>query len=128
MVHRRLRLWSAGRGLDGQVPEPGHAVEMVRNDGVPNEGPVLPGEDRYVGASGHLPEEAGVARSQVAPDVSGHRGDGEDVQPLWDRKGEQEGHGVIHAGVAVDDQGEAGHGSASPASPVNRKRRDRPPG
>ena len=52
--------------------------------------------------------EAAFALGPVAGDVAGDGGDGQHLQ-LGRGEGQQQGHGVIHAGVAVDDQGQARH-------------------
>ena len=67
-----------------------------------------PAMDRDVLAPGDLPDHAGVALGPAAGDVAGDGGDGQHLQ-LGRGEGQQQGHGVIHAGVAVDDQGQARH-------------------
>jgi hypothetical protein len=79
-------------------------VEMAGLDGVAHHGPGAAGDHRHVLAAGNLTQDAGVAGGERGADIAGDGGDPQDVQPLGRREGEEEGDGVIDAGVTVDDQ------------------------
>jgi hypothetical protein len=70
--------------------------------------------DGHVLAPGDLPDDAGVARRQVRRDVAPDGGDGQKVQPVPRGEGQQQGYGVVDAGIAIDDEG-GGHAPVSTA-------------
>ena len=72
---------------------------------LPYERPVAAGGDRDVGPSGKLEDPSRVDVGPGERRVAVDRGDGTDVEVA---RGEQDGEGVVVAGIAVDDDGGAG--------------------
>jgi hypothetical protein len=60
------------------------------------------GGDRYVAAVGEGDEAQGVVETLSCGDISGNYGDGADIE-LGRVEGEHESHGVVGAGVGVED-------------------------
>jgi hypothetical protein len=70
----------------------------------PFQGPGSPPSDGHVIASDEREDAQGVARGLLDGDVAGHGGDGEQVE-VGVPAGQHQGHGVVVAGVYVQDHG-----------------------
>ncbi|KAG0733178.1 hypothetical protein G6F23_013599 [Rhizopus arrhizus] len=67
------------------------------------------GKHRHVGAANDVAELEGVADGVLQADIAGGDGQGDHVMPFIG-KGHQQGQGVVHTGVGVDQQGDlVGH-------------------
>ena len=104
----------AGGGLGGRlehrhVAQARGAVERVGLDGAAHQRPLATGVDRHVLAAGDQAQDAGVAGRQLGVDVAGHRGDPDQVEDVGGGEGEEQGDGVVDAGIAIDDEGGSGH-------------------
>src|SRR6266852_1355694 len=58
---------------------------------------------RNVGPPRQLEKAQRVGRGEIDRDVAGHGGDAEEVETLGLGEGEQDGDGVVLAGIGVDD-------------------------
>ena len=79
-------------------------MELARPGWGPFQRPFGAAEDGHVFTAGDLAHHPGVALGQMSGDVAAYGADGQQLQ-LGGGEGQEERHGVIHAGVAVDDQG-----------------------
>ena len=66
-------------------------------------GPLGPDIDRHGLAPGDLAQDAGVARRLLGADIAPDRGHGQQVE-RGRGEGGQQPRGVVHAGVAIDDE------------------------
>lgn len=112
-------------GLDDRNgADAARSVEIARLDRIAQQRTRGPRIDRNLGTVRDLADEAGVAGGAFQPRIPGDRGDAENVERLAGREGQQQRHGVVDAGVAIDDQLDRSHAlRTSPASCRNCRRR-----
>lgn len=85
------------------------AVHMGSVDGGMQQRIRASGKHRHVGAADDVAELEGVADGVLQADIAGGDGQGDHVMPFIG-KGHQQGQGVVHTGVGVDQQGDlVGH-------------------
>ena len=114
MASRSRSIAGRGSGREGgrRHPEVGHAVGAVHVPGVDRlleERARGPDADGDVAAAGGLEHHEGVAHDVGQRGVAADAGHRAQVEP-WVQRGEEEGAGVVDAGVDVEDHGEARHG------------------
>ena len=91
-----------------QVAQSLGPVKGARPRRRPFQRPFRPAEHRRVLAPGDLAYDQRIALGQAAGDVARDRGYGQHLQ-LGRGEGQEQRHGVVHAGVAIDDQGLGRH-------------------
>ena len=110
IVHRMGRLGRAARLRQVGAVDPRFSVDVLRAHRLAHHGPRAAGIDRHLGAARQIPDPARVVLGPGQRHVAGDGGDAEQVEFLGAREGEQQGDGVVLAGVAIDDQRSCAHG------------------
>jgi hypothetical protein len=84
-------------------------------------GALAAGIDRHLRAASQFADDAGVALGQRQRHVAGHRDDAEHLQLRRRGQRQQDGYGVVLAGIGVDDD-RAGHqGYAAPLGALRKE-------
>ena len=83
--------------------EAGLAVHLLGRDQRAQDGPGAAGMHRHVPAPGQLDDAPGVADDAVERHVAGDGRDGQDLELVRARQRHEQGHGVVLARIAVDD-------------------------
>ncbi|MNE74841.1 hypothetical protein D3C80_1709490 [compost metagenome] len=78
-------------------------MELARPGGVALQGPLGPDKDRNVLAPGDLAQDTRIPRRLFGADIAPDRGHGQQVK-IGRGEGGQQPRGVIHAGVAINDE------------------------
>ena len=99
--------------------EPGRAVDMLGGHGLPSHRADRAGIDRNIGAAGELDHLQRVLGVLGEPDIAGDDDDGEDVELFGRGERQQDGDGVVLAGVRIDD--DLAFHSTSPGAPPGRQ-------
>ena len=84
-------------------------VKLARPRRLPPQRPLGAHVHRHILAPGDLPQGPRIPRRLLHRHIPAHGGDRQQFERLR-AKGEHQGHGVIHAGIAIDDEGLSGHG------------------
>ena len=114
------------RGLGQARPvEPGLAMDVLGGDELARQRRVAAGEDLHLAPPGQLADDAGILRGQRQRHVAGHRGQAEKLDLAGAGQRQQDRHGVVLAGIGVDDDLARRHGWRRPPGGAARLARRR---
>ena len=112
-VHAVLRRGWAARLRQVSAVDSALAVDEFGARRLPHHGPRAAGMDGHFGPAGQVPDTPRVALRPVEGHVAGDGGDPQQVERIGRRHGQEKGHGIVLAGVAIDDQRTRGHGEGA---------------
>ena len=97
------------RGAKAGAVEAGFAVNLLRRHQLPLERCCASGVNADIGTAGQFANAPGVGLRVGQGHIAGHHRDPQHVNFIRRGEGQQERHGIIVAGVAVDDDGARRH-------------------